>query len=69
MKNKLKSDLKNKSAKELVAELVKSKLTIVKRRTEIRTGKTKNTNLSRLLDDCAVISTFVNQKKAMEEKL
>ena len=68
MKNKLKAELFGKSIKELFDESQKVKQTIDHRRMEIRTGKSKNTNLSRLSDNYAVITTILKQKEYKEKK-
>ena len=69
MKKKIKIELSAKSVKDLALELVKLKTAVAKRRAEIRTGKSKNTNLCRLTDDCAVVSTILEQKKAKENTI
>lgn len=69
MKKKSREELHNKTIKELVVELAKHKSAVSKRRLEIRTGKSKNTALCRLADDCAVINTILKQKEYKEKKV
>ena len=66
MKKKLLDELKNKSVKELIAEMAKKRQEIAHRRMEVKTGRVKNTNLSRLSDDSAVIGTLLTQKRYKE---
>ena len=68
MKKKLKAELRGKSITELTVEALKSRQVITRRRMEIQTGKSKNTNLCRLSDDYAVISTILKQKEEKEKK-
>lgn len=62
MKKKVKEELKSKTAGELIAEVAQKNREILNRRLEIRTGKSKNTDLSRLLDNLAVIKTILQQR-------
>lgn len=69
MKKKIKEEFKNKSVKELIVELAKKRQEISHRRMEVKTGRVKNTNLSRLADDNAIINTLLTQKKYKETSL
>lgn len=69
MKKKQKTDLRSKSASELLPEVDKREKEIAQIKIQIATGKIKNTSSLKIkLDELAVIKTIINEKQLTGEQ-
>lgn len=69
MKKKQKTDLRSKSASELLPEVDKREKEIAQIKIQIATGKIKNTSSLKVkLDELAVTKTIINEKQLTGEQ-
>lgn len=69
MKKKQKTDLRSKSASELLPEVSKREEEIAQVKVQVKLGKIKNTStLRRKLDELAVVKTIINEKQLIGEQ-
>lgn len=64
MKQKIKNDLKGKTAEELIVESKKRREELIKLKTDVKSGKVKNTSSLKVKsDELATVLTLLKQKE------